>query len=430
MISISLIYLIDYFSNDKYIIEYSTYLNAADKSSISPFSYWEMKNKEVSDINPIVNISFNLFTVNESSHTSLSERFILLDAFTLEKLERNTSYQRKASEIGVIINYLCEDENCTLNEEDFTTFDYYIEMTYNGFELNHTRKIPLKNNSDVFFKNFFFFSFAQTKIQYLNWEAIKYKEEKGISRIFDKLMGRKNEYSSGFISPSEFTYIGKPIISQKYITNINTKVLAQYLMMKGLRQYSEYKRIKLSILDVLASIGALYSTLFTCFTFIFKYYSKNFYNYKIIQKIVNPKINFTKKEKKLKNIELNEIPQNSSDNNISNENKENPLINSQKDFIINDTDFDAIEKEINKDFKKLTFAQFFLNNFYCKNFNKFNEQEIIRICNEILSNYISIESILYNQILLENFFKDYKWNNQELNNIDNNEMLINLKKHL
>ena len=430
MISISLIYLIDYFSNDKYIIEYSTYLNAADKSSISPFSYWEMKNKEVSDINPIVNISFNLFTVNESNHTSLSERFILLDAFTLEKLERNTSYQRKASEIGVIINYLCEDENCTLNEEDFTTFDYYIEMTYNGFELNHTSKIPLKNNSDIFFKNFFFFSFAQTKIQYLNWEAIKYKEEKGISRIFDKLMGRKNEYSSGFISPSEFTYIGKPIISQKYITNINTKVLAQYLMMKGLRQYSEYKRIKLSILDVLASIGALYSTLFTCFTFIFKYYSKNFDNYKIIQKIVNPKINFTKKEKKLKNIELNEIPQNSSDNNISNENKENPLINSQKDFIINDTDFDAIEKEINKDFKKLTFAQFFLNNFYCKNFNKFNEQEIIRICNEILSNYISIESILYNQILLENFFKDYKWNNQELNNIDNNEMLINLKKHL
>ena len=45
-----------------------------------------------------------------------------------------------------------------------------------------------------------------------------------------------------------------------------------------------------------------------------------------------------------------------------------------------------------------------------------------------MSNYLSVESILYNQIMLENLFKDYNWNNRELNNIDSNEFIIKLKK--
>ena len=44
--------------------------------------------------------------------------------------------------------------------------------------------------------------------------------------------------------------------------------------------------------------------------------------------------------------------------------------------------------------------------------------------------YCSIESILYNQILLENLFKDYHWNNKELNSIINNEYIIQLQNLL
>ncbi len=69
-----------------------------------------------------------------------------------------------------------------------------------------------------------------------------------------------------------------------------------------------------------------------------------------------------------------------------------------------------------------------MNNIYCKKFTELNAQEIIRICNEIMSNYLSVESILYNQIMLENILKDYKWNNPQLNSIDNNKLLLNLKK--
>lgn len=57
-------------------------------------------------------------------------------------------------------------------------------------------------------------------------------------------------------------------------------------------------------------------------------------------------------------------------------------------------------------------------------------RKLLEFVNEIISNYLSVESILYNQIMLQNFFKDYKWNNQELNEVDNNKLIIDLKELL
>ena len=57
-------------------------------------------------------------------------------------------------------------------------------------------------------------------------------------------------------------------------------------------------------------------------------------------------------------------------------------------------------------------------------------RKLLEFVNEIISNYLSVESILYNQIMLQNLFKDYKWNNQELNEVDNNKLIIDLKELL
>ena len=60
----------------------------------------------------------------------------------------------------------------------------------------------------------------------------------------------------------------------------------------------------------------------------------------------------------------------------------------------------------------------------CKN----NRQEIISKCNKLISQYYSIDNILYNQIKFENLLIDYKWNNPDLNKLDNNELYFyNLK---
>ena len=60
---------------------------------------------------------------------------------------------------------------------------------------------------------------------------------------------------------------------------------------------------------------------------------------------------------------------------------------------------------------KYSFIQFFLNNIYCKNWeicSKYKvQQEIIYLYNAINMKYLSIDSILYNQIMIENLFKDY-----------------------
>ena len=57
-------------------------------------------------------------------------------------------------------------------------------------------------------------------------------------------------------------------------------------------------------------------------------------------------------------------------------------------------------------------------------------QEIIDKCNEIILKYYSEENILYNQLMLEILLKDYKWNDPELNKLDNNKLILQLKNQV
>ena len=55
---------------------------------------------------------------------------------------------------------------------------------------------------------------------------------------------------------------------------------------------------------------------------------------------------------------------------------------------------------------------------------------LLNICNNIVSKYISIDHILDNLLKFENLLKDYKWNNPSLNNLDNIDLITDLKKYL
>ena len=71
------------------------------------------------------------------------------------------------------------------------------------------------------------------------------------------------------------------------------------------------------------------------------------------------------------------------------------------------------------------------NTFYNKKcFKPNNKNEFLSTCNQILFKYISIDNILYNQIKIENLLKDYKSNDPQLNNIENNELILELKKYI
>ena len=81
----------------------------------------------------------------------------------------------------------------------------------------------------------------------------------------------------------------------------------------------------------------------------------------------------------------------------------------------------------NYNFGKINFIHFIFNNIYFKRKNGIKQQEIIDICNSILSKYTSIDCILLNQIMLENLLKDYKWNDHNLKNIGNNCLIKKLQ---
>ena len=99
-------------------------------------------------------------------------------------------------------------------------------------------------------------------------------------------------------------------------------------------------------------------------------------------------------------------------------------IDSNKTFPTNIIDIDISKTEKNNTSTPIKFIYFILENIYCKRKNMKKEFDIIKICNKILSNYISIDVMLRNQIIFENFLKDYT-NNFDI--IGNNILFKKLK---
>jgi hypothetical protein len=99
------------------------------------------------------------------------------------------------------------------------------------------------------------------------------------------------------------------------------------------------------------------------------------------------------------------------------------IVNGEDDKVITDKDFIGDNEEM----PKLNFFDFVFSGLYDGKCCKLSIKELIKKCNEIISKYYSIEHIIYNQIKLENILKDYRWNNPQLNNFGNNELIEQLK---
>ena len=211
------------------------------------------------------------------------------------------------------------------------------------------------------------------------------------------------------------------------------KILQEFHINNDHMIEEEYEIKEKDMFDYIGIVLSFYSNGFFILKLIFGFYSKNFNNYKIMEKILsknnnNNSVNYKKPlENYIYSINSNSRSESCEDidkneNLIENTNeKENELISSYNE----EGDNESIIK-----LKKIRFIYFFLNNLYCKCCSRFNTQEILNICNKILYRYISLDSIAYNQILLENLFRDYKWNSPALRNIYNNNLIIELRNHI
>ena len=426
IISIIFVYLYDYFSGNKYIVESSLIEELIDEKQRE-----ELLSKN--EINPEIKFNINLLDYDAKN---LSENFIIRDIKTKKKISRGSFFKSRVSDVGFYIEYVCQNENCEKSKEEDTYFNYWVSIGYQGFTIDHQSKdFPIKNDENLFFNEYYPFLFENILIRKIYWENIRYKEEiSGFTKLYYDLIGKEKVLYAGAISKNSDSYI----LDKGYnYNNKTTRLLGAVKLDIHLDINREYKRKKVSRLDLIANIGALMSSIYSIFAKLFELaYSKNFDNYKIIDKILSKRLKFNNgNESKNKNIKEIELSSNDYKNSINDE------LSLENNFIINDVDADN-NSYYNKNYNinnmesdstlpKLRFFDFIFNTIYNKRCCcESNKQELLSICNKILLRYNSIDYILYNQIKLENLFKDYKWNNPKLKDIENNDLIISLKYYI
>ena len=291
MLLISLTYIVNFAINDKYIVDALTHINSTYNES-------DKSLETDDDLNPYVNFNVTI----DSEDEEINNLFVLYNGF-FEIQNKNQSY-RKASNFqlrrtwvgelyfGIAIN--CgTDKTCTSHDEEYEPIDTFnVTVSYTGYKLNHEEDIPLQITEDIPKKFFFEIGFLDNIFEqlYLNWEVVIYQDQKS---LFDTLTKRKREYIFGEIKNSKAIIdpgAGKRdlIFSVRNSNNILNYYmpLVEIFLRNDHKEYIEYKRIKIVFLDVIANIGALFSTLKFVFSTIFSFYSRNFENYKMVEKIL------------------------------------------------------------------------------------------------------------------------------------------------
>ena len=428
MATIFIFYTINFYLNDKYDIRYSLYKNFTSDTE-------EYNKKE--EFNPALNFSFELRRLsNDLKSSNLSDDFLIFDE-NMTRIRRNNTVTSTTSDFYIAIMQFCFFD-CLYDGDNETNYAYILNISYSGYKIDHENdEKPLEENSDkyTFYKEIYF-TMDRTSVVKVNWEVIKYKEERGLLGLFDNFNGRKNEFAAIDIDSIEQTYMEKVLEDRsEELPGLSFKLICAIDMKNEHNQYVEYKRIKKSLLDVFANIGALFSTIFTIFSYIYKMYSINYNNYKIINELLSKNNKAMDNNNKIpcsktiifKNVHI-------KNNNIMN--KDNLSFDTSKSVPLKSKGIDInkkieIKKEtnINDNYKliEINFICFLLSNIYYKRNKMRKELEIINICNNILLTYISIDNILYNQIIFENILKDYKWNDNTLKTILNNNFFKKIK---
>ena len=419
-------YIYDYVTNEKYIVSY----------------YNEVKFYQDNEYDIIYNnktlypdLTYHLELKQAIGNDSIIKDIKILD-FSKNEIPLNKERTTSVVNLGFYILYKCKNENdCSLREEynnKSSTNIFFLLFVYNGSFCDHQNpKSPIKRG--VSYKVFPFTIGDHIEYNLFDWNIITYKEEKSFSGM---LRTKEETYGGEFISSDKFSIPSKSIEKVK-MTNENGEV--EYYQVVSLMSYftdnfghyTYYSRNKITIWDSIANACALISTLYGIVTFIFcGLYSNSFDNYKIIEKIISRSSylnireinNKTPKEQ----IELKDQVENDIKDNLLEINKDRDDKNILDDDINKEKDSNL--KPIFKiQIPKFHFYDFLYNNIYSDCCKPSSTQGIISACKDLISKYYSIDAVVYNQLRLENLFKDYKWNNPKLNDITNNNLIFQIK---
>ena len=458
LLILAIIYLFDYFENDRYEFNYTYIKKSYDEYSTTDDEHF--------NIDLGISVYLNKWTPGGSVSLENNPNFKVIDVDKFTKKYRKQAsegkyeylftedddiilpygqlYMKKLKDIRLAVIYKCNggryETDCYIREEDKVRVDhmYYFTFGYAGYNIDHqNREKPLFCLSDrrteddrvpIWYKSFIFFE--TTNMIYLNWEKIEYEEEKGIfGRTYDRITGNDNTYYGGEIkSVKLYPDDGhmRKVPSTYFVKDPegNTYMMLLYVQMNPNKlEYDKYSRKAISFLDVLADISALASTALDLMALAYGFlYSENYDNYKIVENILSEKMRLKLNNK----INEDEEPKIELKTDLIESNEEKEIKSEEKEDIITE---EKQKSGKSVDFLSPNFFDFLFHKLYfTKLFGPSKKQALIESCNDVIAKYITIDSIIYNQIRLENLLKDYKWNNPQNEFKQSDDFILELQE--
>jgi hypothetical protein len=369
-------------------------------------------NHQISDLNKSISFKYEIkYKDNHKKWLVAPNNFFLYDYYDRKLIPRNANYSKNISDFEFLVVYICSDGKREI-EEKFKNRTIAVELNFTTEVLIFQKEDPI------------------ITVQFHEWMEMTTYDSREFIYNFEEIIctdkgffGDKNKsiinikYREQNLNPINKAVPSKENAVYRIFGNISFRI-NEY-------NWSHYKRTEKSILETfsyICSIGLVGLNIVTKMIFLF--YSRFFDNYKIVQHLLfgndtlirrNIEISkkLTNKKQEPLNINLSNS-ENVDENGIDYENKSQPEEN------VGQPDLNFPEK--------LSCCSFVFNCFYCgccQNYKKKN-QILISKCGDIISEYYSVEKIIYNQLLMENLIEDYKWNNIKLKNIRENKSIISL----
>ena len=211
------------------------------------------------DLNPTLEFSILLNADKLEKLGYLPDNFKLISLKNLDIINQKYSWNHNGyieiyfplnstvSDYQVSLAYTCgSDPNCTFEEGNkINSYDkkFRMDIGFNAPIIDHQNPInPILYDKKIYNTYGFNLNFSRLLKIDLNWEVIEYKEKKGIDRLFNKVLKRKDVYYTGYIESSK-TYREETFNYTK--GNEVYKILSIITINNDHNSYIEYKRKKL-----------------------------------------------------------------------------------------------------------------------------------------------------------------------------------------
>ena len=274
-------YLIYYLSEEYFTVQYIHYQKYLNDSEIG---------KRENDIkyNPYFDFNFEM----ELYGGKLPDEFVFFNDDD-ELIPRSQNLNIRASDVHMGVLYKCDktDTECQIPEEYGS---FFFVVGYHGFVLDHQNDESALHKGTDFMEYYLEIHTSDPSKFTYNWRTVKYNTDAGFKKFWYNLKGDDPETLKdiGLVgydtdSKSYRTLYKNESDLIRYFNETRYRAICEIHFNNDFNRWDEYSRERKSIFNVLSSVCSLSLTVFNILSFFLTgFYSNNFDNYKIVEKIL------------------------------------------------------------------------------------------------------------------------------------------------